>query len=283
MNTNQRNGNVTMQPVDQAANNTPAVREPRLTPERRIDVPIGVPLSDLDQAWKLAAALMQSYLLPASLTKNPKATQANVTLILFYGAELGLPPMQSIQEIYVVNGRPMLSGRLWLAKVREAGHKVEKLVHTAQECTIKITRGDTGEEWEETFTIEDARIAKLDKKDTYLQHPKRMLLWRAVSNCATGICPEVAMGFGAEPPADDEPPPAPEVSLARAVDARTPAPQQPVEEIADAEIVDDGPDEDLRNEVMGIAATHTQPATQALRCQLCDGPHEEIDCPDGDV
>ncbi|WP_062434874.1 hypothetical protein [Herbidospora daliensis] len=275
---------MTLQHVENTNGNTPAVPAPQQPPMAKAPVPLGAPLSDLDQAWRLAGALMQSYLLPASLTKNPKATQANVTLILLYGAELGLAPMQSIQEIYVVNGRPQLSGRLWLAKVRSAGHKVEKVVHTAQECTIRITRGDTGEDWEETFTIDDARLAGLLGKDTYKQHPKRMLLWRAVANCATGICPEVAMGFGSELPDEDAPPPPPEVSLARAVDARTtPAAQPPAEDIADGEIVDDTPDEALREEILGIANAHTSGSADGgpLTCTICMGPHDESDCPDG--
>ncbi|WP_068924947.1 hypothetical protein [Planobispora rosea] len=244
-------------------------------------VPLAQPLSNLDQAWRLAKALAQSSLLPTSLTKNPRTTQANVTLILLYGAELGLAPMQAIQEIYVVNGRPQISGRLWLAKVRSAGHRVEKLKHTAEECTIRITRGDTGEEWEETFTIEDAHRAKLLGKDTYQQHPKRMLLWRAVANCATAICPEVAMGFGAELP---EPETSPEEALAVAVDARTETPAEPSDTV-DAVLVEDEPDEDaLRRELLDIAAQHVpadRPAVPADYDCVCGavGEHFEDDCP----
>ncbi|GHE33083.1 hypothetical protein GCM10017673_40010 [Streptosporangium violaceochromogenes] len=262
-------------------NNAPVVQQA----PPKVAVPLARPLSSLDQAWRLAANLGQSSLLPASLTKNPRTTQANVMLILMYGAELGLTPMQSIQEIYVVNGRPQISGRLWLAKVREAGHRVDKIEHTAEVCTIKITRGDTGEEWEETFTIHDARTAKLLSKDTYQQHPKRMLLWRAVANCATAICPEVAMGYGAELPEPDQQP-APEVALAVAVDARTPPAAEPADTV-DADVLEDQPsDDDIRRELLDLAAQHQQPDTAGPAADyacLCGavGDHYEDECPNG--
>lgn len=245
------------------AENTPAAPAALAVPQRK-PIPLSRPLADADSAWRLAGLLAQSNLLPASLTKNPKTTQGNVTLILLYGAELGLAPMQAIQSIYVVNGRPQMSGQLWLAKVREAGHKVEKLEHTAQKCVVQITRGDTGESWTEEFTIQDAQRAKLDKKDVWVQYPKRMLLWRAVAHCATAICPEVALGFSdADEVVEDE---SPEQALAHAVDARTTAPEtsptaEADEDVEDAELVDEealaAADEEARQQVLAMQAEHT--------------------------
>lgn len=228
-------------------------------PAAKTPVPLAKPLADLDQAWRLAGTLARANLLPKGLrANNPEQTQANVAMILMYGAELGISGMQALQEIYVVNGRPQISGRLWLAKVRDAGHRVEKLEHTAERCVIKIVRGDTGEEWTEEFTIQDAQRALLAKKDTYQQHPKRMLLWRAVANCASAICPEVAMGFGAEDPEPEETAPA---ALARAVDARQPVAAAADDDVADAVVIEEPTAEDLaaddeaaRNEVLSLAA-----------------------------
>lgn len=241
-------------------NNLPAAR-----PTARVPIPLGRALTEFDQVWRLAGNLAQSPLLPTSLTKNANKTQANVALIIMYGAELGLAPMQALQSIYVVNGRPQMSGQLWLAKVREAGHKVEKLEHTAAKCTIRITRGDSGEQWTETFTIEEARTAGLAGKDVWKAYPKRMLQWRAVSNCATSICPEVALGFGLE---ENEPEPDVSQALAQAVDARTPQPEpEPAEDdVQDAEVVEDEPqqsDEEVREELLRMAAEHQGDGEQA--------------------
>lgn len=245
--------------TDQQNSNLPAVR-----PQQKVAVPLSQPLTDLDQTWRAAGILARAGLLPKALysSRSPEQTQANVTLILWYGAELGIAPMQAIQEIYVVNGRPQISGRLWLAKLREAGHRVTVVEHTEKVCTIEITRGDTGEEHTETFTWADAERAKLTGKDTYRQHPKRMLLWRCAANGATIIAPEVAMGFGAESSEVEQEDTA--AALAQAVDARTEPAPAPAEAVHDAEVVDDKPvaepeqdDEDMREQVLGIQAEFT--------------------------
>lgn len=271
-----------------------AVQQP--TQPNRVHVPLGRPLADMDQAWRMAGMLSQSPLLPASLTKNPKTTQANVALILLYGSELGLSPMQSVQEIYVVNNRPQMSGRLWIAKTREAGHRQfvackscdmapeehaktpgdgeHRFVpdHDATRCRVTIVRGDTGERHSELFTIADAEQAKLTGKDVWKSWPKRMLLWRAVSNCATIICPEVAMGFGAEDPEVANPGTHsdPAAALAAVVDARTPEDSG----VVDAEVVDDEADEQARQELLEMQAAHVAEPDDEDRNPLSYSPDE---------
>ncbi|MFJ8815471.1 recombinase family protein [Amycolatopsis thermoflava] len=192
---------------------------PQRTPEKKAPVPVPLvgQLNDLDQAYRYAQALAQSSLLPKDLVGKP----ANVLAIILYGQQLDLTPMQAVQSIYVVNGRPQMAGQLWLSKVREAGHRAfvpckscgfaseehrpdtghrYEADHDDQHCTFTIRRKDTGEQHTETFTWQQAVTAKLTNKDVWKSYPQRMLLWRAVSNCATVICPEVALGFGAEEP-----------------------------------------------------------------------------------
>lgn len=243
--------------------------------EPRPPVALSKPLADIDQAWRMASALAQSSIIPNDLRNKA----SNVLVILMYGQELGFSPMQSLQSIYVVNNRPQMSGQAWIAKVREAGHRhfiackhcdASPEQHAADSghryaadhdptrCTVTIVRGDTGERHSETFTWADAERAKLAKKDTYLQHPKRMLLWRAVSNCATIICPEVAMGFGAELP-DEGPAESTAQALAHAVDARTEA---PADDVTDAEVVEPSEDdlaaadEEARKQVLAMQQQH---------------------------
>lgn len=260
--------------------NTPAVQQAAPKPP----VALSKPLADIDQAWRMAQALAGSSIIPNDLRNKP----SNVLVILMYGQELGFSPMQSLQSIYVVNNRPQMSGQAWIVKLREAGHRHfvkckhcheepvkhpatapgAKLTHSYEadhdrtRCTITIVRGDTGEPHSETFTMQDAEIAKLAKKDTYLQHPKRMLLWRAVSNAATIICPEVAMGFGAEV-AEEELGPDLGQALAHVVDART-APAE-TEEVHDAEVVTEedlaAADEAARAEVLAMQQQFTEPAS----------------------
>ena len=193
--------------------------------------------AELKMQMELAKTLAVSSLLPQPLRGKP----ADVLVTVMYGRELGLSPMQSIQGIYVVNGRPSMSGQLWLAKVRQAGHRVTvKADDKKAVCTI--TRGDTGEEHTEEFTYAEAERAKLTGKDVWKSWPKRMLTWRAVSNCATVICPEVALGFEVTEFVKDEVEPE-RPTLAQVASERGKPAEEPAKpEAVDAELVD--PDED---------------------------------------
>lgn len=232
--------------VERTDGNLPA-QQPR-TP-----VSLSRPLTDIDQAWRMAQALAGSSLLPDALRNRA----SDVLSMILYGQDLGLSPMQAIQGIYVVKGKPQMSAQTWIALTRRAGHRIAVTEHTTETCTVEITRGDTGESHAETFTIADARTAKLTSNDTWTKYPKRMLLARAVTNACRFICPEIALGFGAEGEYD-EPTASPEQALAHAVDARTPEPEP--EDVHDAEVVEEPAqtDEELRQELLDIAAEHQQ-------------------------
>ena len=171
-------------------------------------VPVGKPLETLEQIIDLSKALAFSSLVPDTLRGKPN----DVGIILMYGAELGLPPMQSIQGIYVVKGRPMLSAQTWGTKIRQCGHKMVILTSTRTEATVCITRGDDHTQHVETFTIEDAVAAGLCQlvdgkvRSRSRNKPEEPLPWeawtrtmlrnRAITHCARYACPEAAFGAG---------------------------------------------------------------------------------------
>jgi hypothetical protein len=182
---------------------------PNNTPDRSEQlavVPLGKPLENLLQAVVLANGLAEAGLLPDALMRRPK----DVIVILTYGAELGLMPMQSIQGIYVVKGRPMLSAQLWAAKIAQARHKLRVVSSDNERAVIRITRGDTGEVFEEEFSIFDAEnagllrivdgkvVARNQKGDKLVweQWTRAMLRYRALVFCARIACPEVAFNAG---------------------------------------------------------------------------------------
>ncbi len=239
---------------------------------QRGPVQLGRPIQSLDEAWRLSKALAMANLMPKSL----RGRDPDVLAILLYGQDLGLSPMQAVQGIYVVEGRPSLSAQLWLALVRRAGHRVAVLEHTAEKCTVQIVRGDTKEEHTATFTFEDAvaanRVRIKDGKpfarsDTgkplpWELYPKAMLLARAVSQCCRFIAPEIALGFYS---------------------------QDEVEEIAEREQVESvrqdaqpakpaGP-EQVAQDVAAVEAEFAETVEDAESplppCEVCgEGPHE---------
>lgn len=169
-------------------------------------VPLGRPLDNLLQAVVLATGLAEAGLLPDALMRKPK----DVIVILAYGAELGLLPMQSVQGIYVVKGRPMLSAQLWTALIARNRHRLKIVESTDTSATARITRGDNGETFEETFSVYDAEnagmlrvvdgkvVARNSKGDKLVweQFTRAMLRYRAIVFCARIACPEVAFNAG---------------------------------------------------------------------------------------
>lgn len=174
--------------------------------DRLAAVPLGRPLQNLFQAVTLSQGLIEAGLIPEALKRNPK----DIVVILVYGAELGLLPMQSIQGIYVVKGRPMLSAQLWAAKIAQAGHRLSILESTNERAHVQITRGDNAEVYEEVFSLKDAEamgalrvvdgnvVSRSPKgeKLPWEQFTRAMLRYRALVFCARTACPEVAFGAG---------------------------------------------------------------------------------------
>lgn len=173
-------------------------------------VNLGAPILDLDQAWRLAKVLAMASVVPDRLRGKP----GDVLAIMLYGQDLGMSPMQSLQGIYVVKGKPQLASQTWTALARRAGHKVREIESTRERYTVEITIKDDPEHpHRETYTIEDAVTAKLVtiKEDgsywarsakgealPWENNPKTMLRNRAISNGAKLACPEVALGFAIE-------------------------------------------------------------------------------------
>jgi hypothetical protein len=102
------------------------------------------------------------------------------------GKEIGIGPMQAINDLYLVNGQVSMSGKLMSAKVHQAGHAIHLDV-TAKKAVATAYRRDPYthklvEMGSVEFTDADAKRAGLDTKGTYIKYPGIMKGWRAISN-----------------------------------------------------------------------------------------------------
>lgn len=228
----------------------------------RTPVQFGGPLAGLDEAYRLSQNLAVANVMPRDLRGKP----SDVLAIILYGQDLGLSPMQAIQGIYVVEGRPTLSAQMWIALARRAGHKVTVVSREANKsCTIEIVRGDTGERHTETATIEQAvKAGKVHIKDGRIfarseggkvlpweAYTDRLLLARAASNCCRFICPEIAYGFYSEADIDDLREGIEDSEVVPVVHAQ--AERDTADDAVDAEVVEDIDPEVVRDELASIA------------------------------
>ena len=68
----------------------------------------------LNEAMEFSKILSQSAMIPRDYQGKP----ANVLVAVQWGMELGLAPMQALQNIAVINGKPSVYGDALLAMVR---------------------------------------------------------------------------------------------------------------------------------------------------------------------
>jgi hypothetical protein len=129
-----------------------------------------------DQAIQFCDYLAESDLVP----KDFKGKPANCLIAIQWGAELGLKPLQAIQNIAIINGRPSLWGDAVLALVRSSPlceYVTETDDGNKATCRAK-RRGEP--EIVATFSMDDAKVAGLfGKTGPWTQYPKRMRQMRA--------------------------------------------------------------------------------------------------------
>lgn len=142
--------------------------------------------------------------------KDEKQRQAYATLALMQGAEIGMSPMMSLQNIAIINGNCRIWGKAVVALIRGNGHGIKK-IYEGESFTdgwtakVTITRGDTEEEIEGSFSWAQAKRAGLSSKDgPWKQYPERMMYWRALGFACTDGTPEVLCGMYIAEEVEDE-------------------------------------------------------------------------------
>lgn len=140
----------------------------------------GLVLRSFDELWRFANAVHASQMVAKTFTSVEQ-----IVIALQVGSEVGLPPMQALQSIAVIQGRATiwgdaLPGLVWASGLCEG---IEETIEgTGDNRTAKcvVKRKGAGE-IVGTFSIADAKRANLLGKGTWSQYPDRMLKIRARS------------------------------------------------------------------------------------------------------
>jgi hypothetical protein len=151
---------------------------------------------NLDKLYKACDTLSKSKMVPVSLQGKP----ADIFAILVMGTELGIKPMQALNSINVIQGKPTVSPQLMIAmikgKIPNAIIKVEKSGEDIL-CTTARSKEDyeLGLLYTSTWNMERAKKMNLVSKDNYIKQPETMLRWRAVAESCRQTFPDVLMGM----------------------------------------------------------------------------------------
>lgn len=148
----------------------------------------------LVQVGHLADLIADTEFVPRALRGSPPAVAA----AMLYGREVGLPPMTSLTQVHVVEGRPGLAAEAMRAMILADGHDFEIRATTGAICTIAGRRRGTTRWYEITWTLDMARAAELIKpRGNWAKYPRAMLKARATAELARDLFPDVIHGFAA--------------------------------------------------------------------------------------
>lgn len=158
----------------------------------------GVQLRSFDELGRFCKAVINSGLAPKSFN-SPEA----VMVAIQHGMELGLAPMQALQSIAIVNGKPVVYGdtALAIATAHPAFLDIEEKVERngtadGHVATCIVKRRDRSAVVR-TFSEADAKKAGLwGKSGPWQQYPDRMLQMRARSWALRDAFPDALRGLG---------------------------------------------------------------------------------------
>jgi hypothetical protein len=167
----------------------------------------GLALATFDDAFRFAKMVSQSDFAPKDFKGKPESC----LLAIQHGSEVGLSPMQSLQSIACINGRPSVWGDAALALV--IGSPVCEYVREtvdgegdAMVATCEAKRRGYEKATFVRFTVADAKKAGLwGKAGPWTQYSRRMLQMRARGFALRDAFPDVLRGLVTAEEAQDYP------------------------------------------------------------------------------
>lgn len=178
----------------------------------------GIAPQSFEDIQRVAKALVAAGLGSSAWNDDPDTKLAKATAQIMTGLELGLPPMQALSNIAIINGRPLIFGAMVPALIHRAGHEYRHWIEgegDAMKGVAEIVRRQGGEKltFRSEFSVADAKKAKLwdtrervkkkgkggtqyeaDNDSPWYRYPKDMLCWRACSRVVKIAAPDVLCG-----------------------------------------------------------------------------------------
>lgn len=214
----------------------------------------------LGEAIQLAELMAKSELIPPQFRNKP----GDVLIAVQYGAELGLKPLQAMQGIAVINGRPTIWGDAALGIVLQSGmlenykEMTFEEIKKAGKAVFWGKRKGLAEPIIREFSLEDAKKAGLlGKKGPWTDYELRMMQMRARAFGLRDGWADVLKGLSMREEIDDIPPTDAPAVLAmprRMSERQIEAPKLETAPISDHEASSQQPQEYQDAEPVGVSA-----------------------------
>lgn len=148
---------------------------------------------ELQAAYQFGEALAGTQFVPEGFRNKP----GDVAAAVLAGRSVGMDPITSLQNIFVVKGKPSMYSRSMHAIVLAAGHQIVRTTATNDSVTVMAKRKDEAEWQEFTWTIDRANKAGYSSNKKYQTDPIAMLTAKAIAEAARTIAPDVLTGVAA--------------------------------------------------------------------------------------
>jgi len=155
-----------------------------ITQQAKSHAPFVIAPTNISEAMEYSKMIASSCFCPATMKGKP----GDILVAMQLGAEIGLSPMQALQNIAVINGKPCVYGDAALAVVISSpnyiSHKewFEGSIAEGNLTAFCSVLRRNSEEYIKSFSMEEAKKAGLwTKAGVWQQYPTRMLQMRARS------------------------------------------------------------------------------------------------------
>jgi hypothetical protein len=152
--------------------------------------------TSFEEAWRIAQVLADSDMVP----KDYKGKPSNCLIAMQWGADLGIPGMQALQNIAVINGRPSIWGDVAkaLALVHPDCEDIQELFEGEGDnlTAVCISKRRGKSAVTSRFSVADAKAAGLwGKQGPWSQYKNRMLQMRARGFSLRDAFPDALRGL----------------------------------------------------------------------------------------
>ena len=161
----------------------------------------------MTEAIEFSGMLARSAMIPNSYQGKPE----DVLVAVQWGFELGLAPLQALQNIACINGKPSVYGDAAMALVQNSPicEDVKEYFEgegTSNPVAVCVAKRKNRSEVISKYSVEDAKRAGLwNKSGPWTQYPKRMLQMRARGFALRDAFPDVLKGLITVEEAQDYP------------------------------------------------------------------------------
>jgi len=146
--------------------------------------------------WQMLKEQAKIFIDSGLLPKKIQTAQAAI-VIMVKGRELGIPAMEALSNIHVIEGKPVCDASLMNGLVLR-DHGDDALIveeTTAERCVVRYRRRGWSASRTHAFTIQEAATAGLTGKQTWKNYPQAMLRARCISAVCRMAFPDTLGGM----------------------------------------------------------------------------------------